>query len=567
MIPFLSSFYERYRSSDWFWIAVILCASCIIMLPIPILGIPDGYDIPQHLRFVTTFQESLADGSLIPGWAAADNYGFGSVGIRFYPPLSHYLMAATQMATRDWFDTLWTNALFWMCLGSVGLYYWSREYLSRPWSAFAALLFATMPYHLMQIYVYVLLAEFAAAALLCFCFLFATRVINRGRALDVLLLSISYALLILTHLPSTIIGSICLGIYCLFLIDWKKWTTFIPRLAIAVCLSLSSTAFYLVRLVTELTWVQHNEPHYYAVGIYDYSQYLFPMILNTEERIWKKMVILVDIPIFLTFLFLLPPILFVVFRSLRSGQSPFMRRTFAALSVTGTFLIFIESIPSRFVWDSITLLQKVQFPFRFLSVASILGALSVTLLVSTLVARFPQRKRLLAYPLGALLFVTGLFTLTQIVLPSEPHSRSEFAKIVSDTKDEPGCRCWWPTWARSEAFSDVKPVEAGKRPVNIENWARETREFSIGAGDAATARVATFYYPYWRATINGVSAAVTPDEFGAITFPVPSSGVDIKLYFEEPYFVRVAKYLSLFTWIALITLLIFFRAWKPRDQI
>jgi hypothetical protein len=450
-----------------------------------------------------------------------------------------------------------------MCLGSVGLYYWSREYLSRPWSAFAALLFATMPYHLMQIYVYVLLAEFAAAALLCFCFLFATRVINRGRALDVLLLSISYALLILTHLPSTIIGSICLGIYCLFLIDWKKWTTSIPRLAIAVCLSLSSASFYLVRLVTELTWVQHNDPHYYAVGIYDYSQYLFPMILNSEERIWKKMVILVDIPIFLTFLFLLPPILFFLFRSLSANQSPLLRRTFTALSATGTFLIFIESIPSRFVWDSITLLQKIQFPFRFLSVASILGALAVALLMSTLVERFPERKRLLAYALGALLFVTGLFTLTQIVLPSDPHPRTDFAKLVFDTKDEPGCRCWWPTWARSEAFSDSHLLQVGNRSTDISVWQRESREFSIEAGESGTARIATFYYPYWKAKVNGVSAPVTPDEFGALTFPVPSSRSEVKVYFEEPYFSQVAKYLSVFTWIGFIISFVLFRRGQP----
>jgi hypothetical protein len=565
MVPFLSRFYERYRDSDWLWIALILGVCCIVMLPIPLIGIPDGYDIPQHLRFVATFQESMLDGSFIPSWAAVDNYGFGSVGIRFYPPLSHYLMAATQMLTKDWYDTLWINAFFWMCLGSFGVYYWAREYLNHAWSAFASLLFATMPYHLMQIYVYMLLAEFAAAAVLSFCFLFATRVINRGLKSDVVLLGISFALLILTHLPSTIIGSVCLGIYCLFLIDWNKWRSSVLNLGIAVCLSLASTAFYSVRVITELSWVQHSDPHYYAIGIYDYSQYLFPMILNTQERIWKKMVILVDIPIFLTFLFLLPPILFFAFRALKANQSPFMRRTFAALSATGVFLIFIESIPSRFVWDSIAILQKIQFPFRFLSVASIVGSLAVALLVSTLAERFPQKRRLLAYSLGSLLFVSGLFTLTQIVLPSEPHGRAEFAKLVSDTKDEPGCRCWWPTWAKSEAFSNTNAVQAGGRSVNILNWQRETREFSVEAGDAGNVRVATFYYPYWKAKINGVSTSVIPDNDGAILIPISGERSNGRLYLEEPYFLGIAKYISLFTWISFLIFFVLFQRAK-REQ-
>ena len=543
--------YSGLFESNTFWIFVIFAVCCLVLVPIPLFGIPEGYDIPQHLRFVATFQESLLDGTLIPSWAAVDNYGLGSVGIRFYPPLTHYLMAVTQIFTGDWYNTLWINAFFWMFLGSVGVYLWAREFVSPTWSAFAALLYVTMPYHLMQIYVYMLLAEFAAAAILPFCFLFATRVINRGNARDVILFAISWSLLVLAHLPSTILGSACLGIYCLALIDRRNWKPAVLKLAAAFGMTMSATAFYVARLVTELNWVQHSDPHYYATGIYDYRQYLFPMILNTEERLWKKMVLLVDIPTLLTFLFLVPPMLYIFFGRTSLREDPRFRRMFAALSVTGAFVIFIMSRLGTFVWDSVTLLQKVQFPFRFLMIASLLGAMAVALSMSFFLRDHKGRGRIVGYSFGTLMLASILFSMTQIVLPSAPQPRPQFAQLISDMREEPGCRCWWPTWGNELALNNPTKVSAEGRDVSISEWGREHRRFTIAAGAPEAVRIATFYYPYWHAEVNGISSAVEKDEGGAILIPVAAEAAEVRLEFREPLMLSAAKYFSLFSWILL----------------
>jgi len=101
MFDRLVSVFDSYRNRDAFWIAVIFVASAFVMLAIPLFGIPEGYDVPQHLRFAATFRDALADGQLIPSWASIDNHGFGSVGTRFYPPVADYLLALTQSVTND----------------------------------------------------------------------------------------------------------------------------------------------------------------------------------------------------------------------------------------------------------------------------------------------------------------------------------------------------------------------------------------------------------------------------------------------------------------------------------
>lgn len=534
------------------------------MLPLPLLGIPDGYDTPQHLRFVETYQRAMESGVLVPGWAADDNYGFGSVGIRFYPPLSHYLMTLAQMVTKDWYDTIWVTAFFWMIVGGIGMYLWAREYLTPPRSAVASLLFATMPYHLMELYIYMLLAEFAAIAILPFCFLFATRIIKGGKPGDVLLFGVSFAVLSLTHLPSIIIGSIGLGIYCLFLIDWSRFRQTALNFTIAFAISLSATAFFLVRLVTELPWVKHNDPQFYAANIYDYRQYLFPMILNPEKPFWKKMVLLVDIPIFLTFLFLLSPMLCFLLKAGRENSTKSQRKILAALSATGLFLIFILSYPSVFVWDSIILLQKVQFPFRFLSAASVIAALGITISLPALQARFVKMKKPIGYMAFTILFATSLFTITQIMIPSDPLSREKFRDKTESMQNESGCRCWWPVWADARAFSNSERVEAGTRNITISEWGGESRRFVVDEGQPDNIRVATFYYPYWKADINGAPVQPIPDENGALLIPVSNRKSDVHLYFQEPVFVDIAKYLSLFVWAGLaIALVLAFRRFRP----
>ncbi|MEP6849247.1 MAG: 6-pyruvoyl-tetrahydropterin synthase-related protein [Acidobacteriota bacterium] len=526
------------------------------MLPLPLFGIPDGYDTPQHLRFVETYQNAISTGTIIPSWASVDNFGFGSIGIRFYPPLAHYLMAFVQSIVHDWFDTIWITCYFWMILGSIGIYFWAKEYLEAPASAIAAILFATMPYHLTELYVYVLLAEFAAISVLPFCFLFATRVIRYGRPLDVLLFALAYSTLILTHLPSIIIGSIGLGIYCLCIIDWANFWKPVLNFAVAFGITLSATAFYLVRLVTEVNWVKHNESQFFATDIYNYRQYLFPMILNPDPRFWKKMVLLVDIPTFLTFLFLLPPVFALIFKAVKKKDDPAKQKLFAGLSVLGLFLIFLLSMPSAFVWDHVSILQKVQFPFRFLSLACVIASIGVATAIPALQTRFPSLKKAIGYAVFGLLFATALFTLTQVILPSDPFPREKFREKIESMQKEPGCRCWWPTWADSRAFNDSHRAAASDRAVIIKNWDEGTRSVSVAPGEATNLRIATFWYPYWRASINGRAADSLPDEFGAISIPLGPERSEVSVRFQEPAFVGAAKYFSLAAWVLLFASLV-----------
>src|SRR5258708_17960769 len=95
----IDEFFKQHKNDNWFCIGLIAVACTAVMISYPVYGIPEGYDVAQHLRFAAAYLEAIGNESLVPVWAATDNLGFGSVGIRVYPPLAAVVLAFTQLFT------------------------------------------------------------------------------------------------------------------------------------------------------------------------------------------------------------------------------------------------------------------------------------------------------------------------------------------------------------------------------------------------------------------------------------------------------------------------------------
>src|ERR1043166_9946855 len=82
-----------------------------------------------------------------------------------------------------------------------------------------AVFYALAPYHLNQLFQATMLAEWAGSAVLPFVFGFVDRVCKQGRPRDVAGLAFTYGLLLFTHLPLAVIGSMALLVYALVRIE------------------------------------------------------------------------------------------------------------------------------------------------------------------------------------------------------------------------------------------------------------------------------------------------------------------------------------------------------------
>ena len=545
-------FISQFKDHNWFCLTLILLVSFLMMLPILVLGIPSGTDLTQHLQFASTYQHSILSGDFFPGWAASDNQGFGSIGIRFYPPIAYYLLGLSQIVINDWYYTFWLNSFWWMFIGCLGMYLWAKEFLSPSLASLAAIFYAFAPYHRYQIYHLLLFAEFAALGILPFCFYTITKLIRGGKTIDIVLFSISFALLILAHIPTTIIGSLGLGIYALILLDWKNYKTILAKLFIAFSLSLSASAFHWVRLISEINWVKHNLQTY-STDFLDFKQHFF-LLSNQSKEVLPP----IDNAIILLILSLLP-LVFYFFRNLRNDlNSKAENKFYLALLVGGLFCLFMMTSASIIIWDNLPVLQKIQFPWRWLTAASLIGSLSLAVALNNFIKDYQQNRKL-HINLGLLFFASIFFYFfSQTIAPSIALTKTDFEKEIVGLKERKGCECWQPLWSKIEAIKNTEQVRIQDRNYKISDWKAEQRTISIAQGKAQTIEISTFYYPHWKVLINNTPAEISPGDSGLISFSVPAQESQVFLYFQEPPKNTIAFYFSAFTWLLILGYLVDF---------
>ena len=151
-----------------------------------------------------------------------------------------------------------------------------------------------------------------------------------------------------------------------------------------------------------------------------------------------------------------------------------------------------------------------------------------------------------------------LFDFTRILLVPDWTPRDKFYEKVEKSLQDEGCPCWFPVWGDREAFKNSEKLMIGARSISITNWDKTYREFTIGEGETGKVRVATFFYPYWKAKVNGNPLVPEKDEFGVIWLPINKEVSNVQLYFEEPLFLNVAFWTSFLTWIILLGITIYY---------
>ncbi len=535
---------------------LLLCfVCCIVILPITFFGIPSGYDVPQHFKFAQSYQSSLLSEDGYPNWAGEENLGYGGIGIRFYPPLGYYALAASHFLTGNWYDAAWITFMFWMIVGSCGIYFCLRFWLNSTNSIIAAALYAIVPYHLHQIYITFNYAEFVAAAILPFCFAFCTRVYLRDKPVDILGLAVSYALLTLSHIPIALIGSVSIAIYGLTLSRRKTFVKTSIKATLGCLLGLTASSFYWITLLTEMKWLNHAQSKF-SSGHYSYENNFYPLILRLSEESLHT-VLVSDFSLILNLLFLSSGLIYLIVKNPEKEKSN--RDAVKRFFMLGSFAFLMITPLSKPIWELIPIFQKIQFPSRWLVITVMCGVLATGFFIKYLRdTKILTKSRLAAY--GISLFTCSLlFFLSMYVLQPAafiPIERAEFNKQIAQLSEKESCFCWWSIWSKQKALEVKERVVVQDRSVKIIEWSKERRVIEIGDGKATRARIATFYYPHWKAFVNGEEVSVDKDDNGAIIIPLQSKSSVVKMVFKEPLLARISSYMSIIAWVVIFVLLL-----------
>jgi hypothetical protein len=554
-------------------IASVVVVSFIVIVPAILWGIPSNLDLTNHFRFALPFYDAIAAGHLYPGWLAESNGGYGDPSFRFYPPALYYLLAAARFVTGNWYGATLVVFVIVSIVGGLGMYFWARSILPASGANRAAIFYALAPYHLNQLYQATLLAEWAGSAVLPFVFGFVDRVCEHGRRRDIAGLAATYALLVFTHLPLAVIGSIALVVYALVRVQGMDQIRKLVKLALAGVLGLSVSAIYWVTMVSEVHWIGVNDVQRDASVDYRVNFLLSTFSPENLNVWWMNIIALMTLMLFAPALLLASGLLQTTvgaaLRGRPSGRGaqrvateghPYKTPVRSVVALT-LFALFMSVPLSRPIWTLLKPLQETQFPWRWLVLISMGGSLLAAAGLP-LISNGVRAKRMLM--LGAMAIAVA-FTLSHVVREAQYFPSSRFETMVTEVRGSSCVNYWFPIWARSDARKMPTEVEANGRSVTINSWTPEHREFSVAAGPATEARVRTFYYPHWTATTETGILPTRPDKDGALLIPLPPNATSVALDFREPRKTKISTMSSLSGLIIIGMLAVPFRRRKHND--
>ncbi len=593
MIDRLLIFFQQYEPVfRWLYARkapiIIILAGCILTLPVIIYGVPfhtdDGI---THASWSIHFSEQFWSGDLYPRWLTGMNNGLGSPVFFYYPPVPYFLTSIIKPLFQSdplGFYRLGISACLALILSGLFAYLWLKQIVNETPALITAILYMAGPYHLAaDLYTRFAYAEFWSFVWLPLILYFTHKIMDRRR-MAIAGFAVSYALLIMTHLPTTLIFSLVPVIYSLVLQKDQKLKT-AGKITLSMTLGIGLSAIYLYPALAMQKYVFLDQM---GIGYFSYENWLF----FSNFSLWTddKLVIL----LMLTNLLGIAGLTFII------SQPQFdtkLRKAglFWLTMALGSVLMMTDL--SRPIWLVFFPLQKIQFPFRF-NVILTLAATALTALAVSTITKSSLSTKIAVKVCAFVLFAAWIPVLVWAALTAFPTSgtdKENFVYGAVESKDAPEYRprsntsmraIDWETskdednWdvQMTKEYKDlvqrtgvqdvgttkVKIVE-GMGQVDVLNWRSRDILLHVTGRSEMKINILQFYFPNWTARIEGEPQDLTiqptqPD--GLISLSIPGGDHEVRLLLGKTGEELTGQMISLVSMIFLVFYIVGFGLYR-----
>ncbi|MFH0864230.1 MAG: 6-pyruvoyl-tetrahydropterin synthase-related protein [Candidatus Gottesmanbacteria bacterium] len=523
---------------------ILLILAFIPMLDFFYPGLPLTHDGQDHVARIASFYQSLVEGNLIPRWAGNLNWGYGHPILMFLYPLSSYTASFFHILGLDLVNSIKVVFVISFVFSGLSMYLWISSLWGRKAGLVSGLLYMFAPYHFVDIYVRGAIGEnlaFVWPPLICY---FAYTLSKKVKYRHLLGLALSFAALILSHNALSIMFFLPIIGYMVFLViesNNKKLTAFCFLLSSIIGLGLS--AFF---------WIPAYFEGKYTLRDIVTKNNITGFVENIQRLIWFPWSydgadnIPVQLGIMQWIIILISPLVIWFFRRKKMSFWKFL-----------VFLLFIFWVSifmilpvSRPLYNVFPALQKLQFSWRFLSLAIFTPAI----FVGALIYLFPDR-------IGTLftsIIVIGILLLNKNYWHAQSYlyqNESFYQGIYNGTTDTGESA---PRW--SVRFMEKRPkshIEVIDGQANIKEIKRNTNEhqYEINTTTKTRIRENTLYFPGWQVLIDNQPSAIEfQDEHnrGLITFFVKPGKHVVTVKFGETKLRLVSDIISFMSLLFLI---------------
>lgn len=529
----------------------ILLLICISVLPLVSIfhpGLPVTHDGQDHVARIANFYQSLSEGNIVPRWGANLNWGYGHPILMFLYPLPSYAASMFHAFGFSLVDS--TKLVFGVAyVASVlTMYLW----LKRAWGAgpgfVGATLYGFAPYRFVDLYVRGALGEHVAFVFPpLICWGLVTLATKRDSLLAKLSITLGTASLLLSHnaLSLMFLPLIFLYVMYLFFFESKKSGGFLIQSLWLIALGFSLSAYFWVPAFFEgkytlrdiLTKGEFTNRFIGWIGFVT-SAWNYGGGNEFSKEIGS-----------LHWVGILGAL--VVFFKTKAKK---VRVMIAVLLMSFLTSLYIMTETSRFFWSTITVMQKFQFPWRFLSVAVFISAVLGSIVINQISKRFTVLVCVIISSL-AIIQTVNMWHPVAYKVYTEDFFTGTY-KGTTDTGESS------PIW--SVRFMEKQaefPVEAitGQPSILLNNMNTIRHVFTVQSSSQSRVVDNTLYFPGWNVFIDGQRTSIEfqdPSFRGLITFIVPPGRHSIVVAFSDTKVRTFANMISLIGVSYLVLLLV-----------
>lgn len=497
-----------------------------------IRGYSLGDDLPFHLGSWQAASRSLRHG-VYPQWDAAAALGAGEPRFVFYPPLSWLLGALLRTFASP------THAAEWFVCAAVAgcwlaMYAATRRWASVSTALLAATFYAAAPYTLFNSLQRAAFGELLAAVWLPM--LFAACIAPTLAAV-----AIPLALVWLTNIPTGIAASYLLLFVALFRLLRMLWQRTPARVVVqqaavfagGAALGLLLISFFLLPALVQSKDVQ-------LAAAFEHGQSFRDNFLLRHTALTSRQTLHTVTAMVVAYLCVLLCVLIAmaVLRRRHSRAHPGWLP--ALLIALACVLVFLMLPPSAPVWQHLPKLAVLQFPWRFMSVLTLVLAYAVALLVDTIRMRRWQAV-LASVVIGAALVSTGASTYWRD--PQQLDERGlRRANGAASTQRRP-TQEYTPAGASNTGLQRMDvPSCSPASDAEAEAISAYPLQWRFHLQRPATCTLPLRNYTRWTVTVQGQAATPVTRHDGRIVLHLPAgdSAVQVRWHRGWDYFTGLA---------------------------
>jgi uncharacterized membrane protein len=235
-----------------------------------------AHDAPHSIFFLNQFDQALRDGVLYPRWGVDFALGYGYPLFDIYSSLAFYVAEAFHLLGVGLTGAIKLTYAMAFVLSGLTMYAFGKRVLGRRAGVLAAVVYMYAPYRVLDIYVRSAFAEFCAYSFLPLILLLFYDLAERPSVRRLVLASLGYAALILTHAATALIFTLLLVPYVVFLICSRIRTGWLHTLRLAglsllaASFALLLAAIFLLPMVAEKGYVVESQ---WTQGSFGYAKH------------------------------------------------------------------------------------------------------------------------------------------------------------------------------------------------------------------------------------------------------------------------------------------------------